>query len=446
MVHRGGMIPMTGRSVAACTVITWYLLSLGCSWHGTPTAADEAEAIPSMTEEEMQQPRDVIVNNDGFSAFWSGAFSTAEDLQEWVHRYQDTDVTVLEWCLGPCGGTFSFDTEVGDVLGEGVTDEEFEKLRRGDRRAAETVQRLIAEGNDPLRVVTEQAEEDGIPLFVSLRMCPFYGKTYEDFLNGSFWHENPDLRIVNQGGGLHPHMSYAYPEVRQFFLDVLSETMQYDIKGVNLDFLRHPPFFGFEPVLVEGFQAEHGVEPPGPEPEKWWRYRAQFMTRFVRELRQRLDEAEQQLGHPLRISARVDHDDYLQQGLDIETWIDEGLLDMLIVSEHGQLGGFEFSLQPFVEMLEGSDCTLLFGEEATTSGHDLTPEEDKRLARGEKLELQRGSLSKTDHCRRALRWYARGADGVHIFNGPKDFSTLYCLGTAAKARACLEEAEAQAQQ
>jgi len=96
---------------------------------------------------------------------------------------------------------------------------------------------------------------------------------------------------------------------------------------------------------------------------------------------------------------------------------------MLIVSEHG-LGGFEFGLQPFVEMLEGTDCTLLFGEEATTSGHDLTPEEDKRLARGEKVERERGSLSKVDHCRRALRWYAHGADGVHIFNGPTDFSTL----------------------
>lgn len=437
---------MTRRAVNACCVAISCLLCVCCLPHTAATAADGAEPVTGMTEEEMQKPREVIVNNDGFSAFFSGAFVTREDLEQWVHQYRDTDVTVLEWCPGPCGGVFTFDTQVGDVLGEGVTDEQFEELRRGDRRAAETVQRLIAEGNDPLRVVTQQAEEDGIALFVSLRMCPFYGSTYEGYLNGSFWHENPDLRIVNRGGGLHPHMSYAYPQVREFFLDVLSEAMRYDIRGVNLDFLRHPPFFGFEPVLVEGFEAEHGVVPPGPEPEQWWRYRAQFMTQFVRDLRGRLDEAAERLGHPLRISARVDHDDYLRQGLDVETWVNEGLLDMLIVSEHGQLGGFEFSLQPFVEMLEGTDCRLLFGEEAITAGHDLTPEEDRRLARGETLDLERGSLSKADHCRRALRWYAEGADGVHIFNGPGDFSTLLCLGSAARAKACLQETQVEAQQ
>jgi len=70
---------------------------------------------------------------------------------------------------------------------------------------------------------------------------------------------------------------------------------------------------------VKGFEAEYGVEPLGPEPEKWWGYRAQFMTQFVWELRQRLDDAEGRLGHPLRISARVDHRNYLQQELDIET-------------------------------------------------------------------------------------------------------------------------------
>lgn len=424
--------------------LVFSLLTAGCSREQSQLMAQPEQPIPPMAEDQMQQPRDVIINNDGFSAFFSGAFSSREDLEEWVHSYADTDVTAIEWCLGPCGGVYSFGTQVGDVLGENVPEKEWANLRRGDRQAAETVQRLIAEGNDPLDVVAGQAAEDGIDLFVSMRMDPFYGATYENYLNGSFWHENPQLRIVDQNGNHHPHLSYAYPEFRQFFLDVLAEAAQRDIDGINMDFLRHPPFFGFEPPLIEGFRAEYGVEPPGPDPERWHRYRARFMTQFVRDLRAIADEAADRLGHPVRLSARIDHDQHLEHGLDVETWLDEGLLDLLIVSEHG-LGGFEFDISPFVDMARGTGCKVLFGEEAITGGHDLTPEEDRKLARGEHVERTRSHLSTTDHCRRALRWYSQGADGVHIFNGPVEFDTLYHLGSAAKAQAYLETAEQQAE-
>ena len=40
---------------------------------------------------------------------------------------------------------------------------------------------------------------------------------------------------------------------------------------------------------------------------------------------------------------------------------------------------------------------------------------------------------------RALRWYAAGADGVHIFNGPGEFETLNFLGSVEKIKAYLED-------
>jgi len=428
-------------AVAGVPMVMAGLILADCSRTQRSESAQEAASapLPPVSQEQLNAPKEIVINNDAFSSFFSGALKTKEDLQKFVDKFKDTDLTIIEWCLGPCGGVFTFDTKVGDVLGDGITEEVYAKLRRGDRLAAETVHRLIAEGNDPLAIVAEQGKKDGIEIFASLRMCPFYGPPYDVFLNGSFWRNNQDKRIVDINGRVvSPHLSYAYPEVRQFWLDILAEAAQRDIMGINLDYLRHPPFFGFEKLLVEGFKARYGVNPPGKNPELWWRYRAEFMTDFVRKLRAQTDEAAKRLGHPIRISARVDHNDYLKQGLDIETWIKEGLIDILIVSEHG-LGGFEFDLAPFRKMCAGTTCKLFFGEETITAGHDLTPEEDRRLARGEKLKLERGSLSTRQFAERALRWYSEGADGIHIFNGPGDIETLKILGSVEKIKAYLKE-------
>jgi len=401
------------------------------------------------SEERMNARKEVAVNNDGYSMFYSGQLKTKEDLQQYVHQFKGTDVTIIEWCLGPSDGSFTYDTKVGQVLGRDVPKEVFDQLRRGDRLAAETVQRLIAEGNDPLRIVAEQAKADGIALFASMRMGPFYAPPYDVAFNGRFYRDNQDKRIVLPGGRLpipgnntsadysiqRPNLSYAYPEVQEFFLDVLEEAAQRDIMGVNLDYLRNYPFFGFEEPLVAGFKRRYGIDPPGPDVERWWRYRAEFMTDFLRKLRARLDEAEQRLRHPIRISARIDYRHYLEWGLDIETWIKEGLLDILIVSK-ASAGGFPiFDLAPFRKMVEGTNCKLLVGEETVTAGHDLTPEEDKALARGEKLNLKGKHMTPLEFCRRALRWYTEGADGVEIFNAPgPQCEAFKVLGSLAKVK------------
>ncbi|MCX6991736.1 MAG: hypothetical protein NT011_01180, partial [Kiritimatiellaeota bacterium] len=270
-------------------------------WHAKRTG-EKAAAPGSMPAQqanlESKVAKIVIVNNDGYSSFYSGDFRTKEDLQKFVHQFKGTDVTIVEWCLGT-GGTFNFDTKVGSVMGRGVDESVWKTLCRGDKLIGETVQRLIAEGNEPLRVVADQGRADGISVFVSLRPDAFYDASYADFSNGDFWRQNPDKRIVGRvlpGASIGVGLSYVYPEVRQFFLDIILEAVQRDVAGVNLDFERRPPYFGFEKPLVEGFYAKYGFNPPGENPELWWRYQAQFMTDFVRKVRDELDKAEKSLG------------------------------------------------------------------------------------------------------------------------------------------------------
>jgi hypothetical protein len=198
-------------------------------------------------------------------------------------------------------------------------------------------------------------------------------------------------------------------------LSIIREAVGYGVDGLNLDFVRHPPFFGYEAVLTDGFERLYGIDPktlPEDDP-RWFDFRAGIMTDFVRNCRDILDEA----GADLRLSVRIDADGWCKQACDVPRWIREGWVDILVVTRHG-LGGFEIDLEPFVEMCRGTDCRLFFGEEHTTAGHDLTPEEDKRLARGEKLDVVNEALTPAQYRNRTQRWVHEGAVGVHVFNAP----------------------------
>ena len=106
--------------------------------------------------------------------------------------------------------------------------------------------------------------------------------------------------------------NYAVKEVRDYRLSIIREVAeQYDFDGVHLDFLRHTPFL-----------------PPG----KQWENR-EHLTSFMRDVRSMLQSQAAKRGRPFMLAARVPdsvegcHTD----GLDIETWAREGLVDVLIL-------------------------------------------------------------------------------------------------------------------
>ena len=103
---------------------------------------------------EAPQPRHgtklVIVNDDGFSAFFSGRYKNADDLRQQVASYADTSVAVFEWCI-TSGSRVNFPSKTSELIGTGVTD----FGRRGDQVAADTLRRLATEGTDTLDIVAQ---------------------------------------------------------------------------------------------------------------------------------------------------------------------------------------------------------------------------------------------------------------------------------------------------
>jgi hypothetical protein len=372
-------------------------------FHAAQTAVRAAEPPKPRNGEKL-----IVINDDGFSAFYGARYKSAEDLRRQMLSFRDTQVGVYEWCIS-AGSRVNYPSKVTELVGDGVK----EFGRRGDRLAAETLHRLAQEGADTLQVVAASCHEAGMACYASLRMNGDYATKPTDdslsrLLNSNFWRAHPEFRVRGPKGEDKTKLSYAFPEVRAFKLGILREVVTRDIDGINLDFLRHPPFFGSE--LAPGSYAP-------------------TMTSFVRDVRHLLDEEGKRKHRRLGLSARVDWKEYKTLGCDIETWLREGLLDYLVIAEHA-LGGYEIDLAPFVQMAKGTGCAILFGEEGILSGHDRTAAEDKLIAEGKMAPPKRDHLTLEQYQTRAARWYAAGADGVHLFN-ESDRKVMSVLGSVS---------------
>ena len=202
-------------------------------------------------------------------------------------------------------------------------------------------------------------------------------------------------------------------------LGIVREVLERDVDGVDLDFLRHPPCFGYEAPLVKGYQERFHLDPqtlPDDNDERWLHYRAELVTALLRDIRQAVDEAAKKKGRPLGLSARIDHAHALLWGCDVDGWLNERLLDILVVSQHG-IGGWDFDLRPFVEKAKGAGCAVYLGEEATIAGRDPTPQDSAKLKPGEKAPATSTIMSEAMWFERARHWYEQGASGIHLFNG-----------------------------
>jgi hypothetical protein len=251
----------------------------------------------------------IVLNDDGFSQFHTGRYRSAADLRKAMLAYKDTQVAVMEWCV-IAGSRANYPSKVTELIGSDMT----EFPRRGDQLAHETLQRLVDDdGTNTLQVVSGSCHEAGVACYASLRMNGDYAEATWDGLlakcmNSRFWWQHPELRVVNVQGKSTNTFSFAYPAVREFKLSILREVVQQDIDGINLDFQRHPNFFGAEEPMVSAFKARYGIEAAGIalDDPRWTPLRYEHMTMFVREVRALLDDAGKAKMKHLGLSVRID--------------------------------------------------------------------------------------------------------------------------------------------
>ena len=283
-------------------------------------------------------------------------------------------------------------------------------------RHAENLKRTWAAGHDPLGLQVEEAQRLGVDFWFRLSMNDWHhfdtdaGKVYR--LGGSrFYEERTDLLIGKEGAAGwkdHPRLQapltwmqdFAHEAVRALRRDIALEVCErYDCTGFLFDFLRIPGYFRF-----------------GEE-----RRNAHLLTQMVRETRAGLDEIGRSKGRPLGLAVRLPPtiDGTHRLGIDIEDWIDDHLVDLVVTSPFFPQD-MEHDAAEWVPLVKNSPVHLLAGiEEGYLAGHNDGHNRwfyNPPLMTPMSIEMVRGL---------AARHHRAGVDGIFVFNW---FGTLPTYG------------------
>lgn len=351
------------------------------------SAADEVSSLNSKEwrQTAIDRPRRIIVNNDGNEPVMILKRPSAEELLALrCAPLVGTQVDSIFYCTWSSGfGLFTHFTKQGQIF-----------TSREDRHLNNQMSALVEANIDPLRAMLDFAHSHGLEFFWSMRMNDNHDG-YTDKYGPALFEANqlkvahPEYLLGTRGQTL-PYgswsaVNYALPEICELAFRYIEEVCcGYDVDGVELDFFRHPVFF---PSTTRG-------EPATDE-------EIEMMTQLLRRIRT-MSEAEcHRRGRPLLIAVRVpDSAAYARTiGLDLEGWLAEDLVDLLIVGGYFQLNDWEQSVT----------LARKYGVKIYASLDDArTPDPDGN----------KPSKRMTDPAyrgRAAVAW-AAGVDGLYFFN------------------------------
>lgn len=196
---------------------------------------------------------------------------------------------------------------------------------------------------DPLEAMTEECHKNGIEIYPALRMISAWYPVYTGPMNrAKFYWEHPEFRKKDKQGRDTSSLSIACPEVRNFWLGMLGETLNYGVDGIHIYMNRCHPFVLYEDKSVEDFKNRFGVDPREIDlndaewAEKWYEHITSYTTQLIREARKMLDDYKPGLKLVVTInSAKLNSKDpelINKYSFDVDTWIKEGLVDIIIPS------------------------------------------------------------------------------------------------------------------
>ena len=298
-----------------------------------------------------------------------------EEYEAGVDELIGTPVEALMFCMGD-GRTVLHDTKVGELWGHNMKKWPHLIFHRAHRNAAN----LIRKGHDPLRIICERARERGLLVYPTLLVQQGAGERGEDTRCSNFWFDNPHLSIGARGDLEPGHpaerlMDFTHEEVREERFALIQETLDnYDIDGFEL-------------------QLNYGVHYFHPNEVKAGR---QIMNAWVRKVYRAVKKSGRKRELAIRVPASIPG--CLQMGLDVRTWIKEGIVDVLV----GQtLAGPELQDQmtdfrPLVKAAKGRPCRI----HAAIQSHV----DSDRLCEAN-IQMVRAA---------ACNYWAQGVDGLYV--------------------------------
>jgi hypothetical protein len=251
---------------------------------------------------------------------------------------------------------------------------------------------LLNYGKDALDVMIDFCRENDLEIFYSNRM----NDQHDFYIPGILYYlkvRHPEYTIGHSYSGKTPQESlkdllqtrklmsgynFALPVIRELTVEAMRKVCRtYDVDGIELDYFRSPLLF------------PHPVDPNEVD----------LLNDMMREMRKMTEEEGLKRGRPFLIAARymVDIEHSLYYGLDVKTWLEEGLVDILTGAHNGShrppmTSVFELARQ------HGVPCYPIV-HSWKKDGFNSTGKHDWKVWRAD-----------------ALRCFAQGAAGITTFN------------------------------
>lgn len=171
---------------------------------------------------------------------------------------------------------------------------------------------------NPMKFRYKYCHERGVEMWHSMRMNDAHWMPQEELNQHSdFWREHPEFRRAYyrktlNGTWANQALDYMHEEVRDYIMNMILEYLSFECDGIELDFLRTLP------LCRQGFEE----------------FCRPLITEMMRKIRKVANAAAEKYGHRVRILVRIPPtpEENLLQGLDVFTWMKEGLVDIVVPS------------------------------------------------------------------------------------------------------------------
>jgi hypothetical protein len=337
---------------------------------------DAAKPLGELRKEALNRKRAVIYYDGGEEPlFWNKdqPFSVDAFLNMRIAPLKDSKVDTVFYAPVSAFGFLSVKLPSADLI---LHQPEGSKWLANNKNV---VKDFIDAGTDPLKEVVTWCKANGKEIFAALCANPVYHGTEYDFASPPppyNWDNYlfPPFKIQNTGlllGGfsagtktkasiIHPPyavwsgVDYSHDAVREKLYQMSRDLCSgYDIDGLCLDVMR-------EMQLFKSVAA--GGKASGAERKQ--------LTELLRRIRKAADDAGTKRGRPVLLAVRVpDSAPYCKDvGIDIEAWLAEKLVDIVI-------GGGSFQLNPWPYLVAlckkgGVKCYASLDESGIWMGND----------------------------------------------------------------------------
>ncbi|MBQ8248832.1 MAG: hypothetical protein IJY93_02980 [Clostridia bacterium] len=251
--------------------------------------------------------------------------------------------------------------------------------------------------SDFLGIITETLSDIGINPWLSFRMNDAHDMTAMEVgpLFTDFYHNHPEIRRVQHHSYvsyMDKLMDYTHPIVREYWLNYINETLnRYDIYGIELDFQR------------ELYLWHIGGEYAGLD----------ILNEFMRQVDDLVAVYEEKYGHKIKIATRVAYDvnTNFDFGLDVITWMAEGIVDMMIPASRFSSTDMDIPIRMWDSITESYGVELVASIEWTNimSSYGVDPEP---------MDIETASAF-------AANAFSQGAEKVYLFNRYKSGTDFF---------------------